>query len=81
MTMMMMMMIVVVVVTIYLLSCEIVLERNSCNVCVQDPLETSFDQSLKLLVPSFFSYFSDSVYTVLCVNQYSTKIHKTSHRN
>jgi len=64
MMMMMMMVVVVVTTTIYLLSCEIALERNSYNVCVQTLLETSFDQILKLHVPSIVSYISDSVHFI-----------------
>ena len=75
MMMMIMIVVMVVVVTIYLLSCEIALERNSYNVCVQTLLETSFDQILKLPVPSFFSYFSDSVYFIVGepISHYNTQ--------
>lgn len=61
----MMMMKMMMVVTIHLSSYEIALERNSCNFCVQVPLETSFDQILKLHVCSISSYFSDTVYFIV----------------
>ena len=63
--MMMIMMMMMMMVTTHLLSCEIALERNSCNVCIQAPLENSFDQILKLQVSSIFPYFSDSVYFIV----------------
>jgi len=40
-------------------------KRNSCNVCVQAPLETSFDQIWKHQASSIIFHFSDSVYFIV----------------